>query len=71
MDPEKRARRQSLRIIVSECFMVLAVVITVAILAFMVSGYWVNSDFKIERQGMLQISSLPTGADVMEPTNKH
>lgn len=65
MDPEKRARRQSLRIIVSECFMVLAVVITVAILAFMVSGYWVNSDFKIERQGMLQISSLPTGADVI------
>lgn len=65
MDPEKRARRQSLRIIISECFMVLAVVITVAILAFMVSGYWVNGDFKIERQGMLQISSLPTGADVI------
>ena len=65
MDPEKRARRQSLRIIVSECFMVLAVVITVAILALVVSGYWVNSDFKIERQGMLQISSVPTGADVI------
>ncbi len=64
MDPEKRARRQSLRIIVSECFMVLAVAITVIILAFVVSGYWVNGDFKIERQGMLQISSLPTGADV-------
>ena len=65
MDPEKRARRQSLRIIVSECFMVLALVITVAILALVVSGYWVNSDFKIERQGMLQISSVPTGADVI------
>ena len=64
MDPEKRARRQSLRIIISESLMVLAVVTTVAILAFMVSGYWVNGDFKIERQGMLQISSLPTGADV-------
>lgn len=65
MDPEKRARRQSLRIIVSESLMVLAVIVTVAILAFMVSGYWVNGDFKIERQGMLQISSLPTGADVL------
>ena len=65
MDPEKRARRQSLRIIVSESLMVFAVVVTVAILAFMVSGYWINSDFKIERQGMLQISSLPTGADVI------
>ena len=65
MDPEKRARRQSLRIIVSESLMVFAVIVTVAILAFMVSGYWVNGDFKIERQGMLQISSLPTGADVI------
>ena len=65
MDPEKRARRQSFRIIISECFMVLTVVITVTILGFIVSGYWVNSDFKVERQGMLQISSLPTGADVI------
>lgn len=65
MDPEKRARRQSLRIIVSECFMVLTVIVTVAILALVVSGYWVGSDFKVERQGMLQISSLPTGADVI------
>ncbi len=64
MDPEKRARRQSLRIIISESIMVLAVVVTVALLAFVVSGYWVNSDFKVERNGMLQISSLPTGADV-------
>lgn len=64
MDPEKRAKRQSFRIIVSEMFMVLAVVVTVAVLAFVVSGYWVNGDFKVERQGMLQISSLPTGADV-------
>ena len=53
MDPEKRARRQSLRILISECFMVVAVVITVAILAFVVSGYWVNSDFKVERNGMV------------------
>ncbi len=44
--------------------MVLAVVVTVAILALVVSGYWVNGEFKVERQGMLQISSLPTGADV-------
>ena len=64
MDSEKRARRQSIRIIVSEIFMVVAVVITVAILALVVSGYWLNSDFKVERQGLLQISSMPTGADV-------
>lgn len=64
MDSEKRAKRQSIRIIVSELFMVIAVIITVAILALVVSGYWLNSDFKVERQGLLQISSIPTGADV-------
>jgi hypothetical protein len=44
--------------------MVIAVIITVIILALVVSGYWINSDFKLERQGMLQISSLPTGAEI-------
>ncbi len=61
---DKRARRESIRVIVSEFFMVVAVIITVAILALIVSGYWLNSDFKVERQGLLQISSTPTGADV-------
>lgn len=64
MDSDKRARHESIRVIVSEFFMVLAVVITVIILAFVVSGYWLNSDFEVERQGLLQISSFPTGADV-------
>ena len=65
MDLEKKKRRQSLKIIISESIMVLAVIITVIILALLVSGYWINSDFKVERQGMLQISSVPTGADVI------
>lgn len=64
MDIEKRARRQSRRIIISEVLMVLTVIVTVMILAFVVSGYWVGSDFKIERQGLLQIYSTPTGADI-------
>ena len=64
MDMEKRARRQSRRIIISEVLMVLTVIVTVMILAFVVSGYWVGSDFKIERQGLLQVYSIPTGADV-------
>ena len=64
MDPDKVKRRQSLRVIVSEAIMVIAVVMTVVVLAFMVSGYWLNSDFKVERQGLLQISSIPTGADI-------
>lgn len=64
MDLEKRARRQSLKIIASEIIMVITVIITVIILAFLVSGYWLGSDFKVERQGMLQIYSTPTGANV-------
>lgn len=50
--------------IISEVLMVITVAVTVLILAFVVSGYWLNSDFEVERQGMLQISSTPTGADV-------
>ena len=64
MDSEKIKRRQSIKVIVSEIIMVLTVIATVVILAFLVSGYWINSDFKVERQGLLQISSVPTGADV-------
>ena len=64
MDPERAKRRQSAKIIISETIMVLAVVITVTILAFIVSGYWLNSDFKVERNGLLQISSVHTGADI-------
>lgn len=64
MDLEERARRQSLRVITSEIIMVVTVIITVIILAFLVSGYWVNPNGEIERQGMLQIYSTPTGANV-------
>ena len=58
------SKKQSAKVIVSEVIMVVAVIITVIILALLVSGYWLNSDFKVERNGMLQISSLPTGANV-------
>lgn len=64
MDPDRAKRRQSLKIIISETIMVISVIFTVVVLAFLVSGYWINSDFKVERQGLLQISSIPTGADV-------
>ena len=64
MDLDRIKRRQSLKVIASEAVMVIAVILMVAILALIVSGYWINSDFKFERQGLLQISSSPTGADV-------
>ena len=64
MDTDKIKRRQSLKVIISEAIMVLVVIVTVVILAFVVSGYWLNSDFKVERQGMLQVHSVPTGAEL-------
>jgi len=64
MDAEKKQLRQSLKVIFSEAVMVVAVIISVVVLVLIVSGYWINSDFKVERQGMLQISSIPTGADI-------
>lgn len=64
MDFERNQRRQSIRIIISEAIMVLSVIIMVTLLAFAASGYWLSSDFEVKRQGMLQISSVPTGANV-------
>jgi len=64
MDRDKIKRRQSLKVIISEAIMVLAVIVTVIILAFIVSGYWLNSDFKVERQGLVQVYSIPTGANI-------
>ncbi len=64
MKTEQQKKRQSLKVIISETIMVLAVVATVAVLAMLVSGYWLNSDLEVERQGMLQISSTPTGANI-------
>ena len=64
MDPERTKRRQSLKVIISEIIMVITVIFTVIVLALLVSGYWLNSDFKVERNGLLQISSIPTGADI-------
>ncbi len=44
--------------------MVAAVAILVVILALLVSGYQLNSELSVERQGMLQVYSMPTGATV-------
>lgn len=64
MDIRHFKKKQSLKVIISESIMVLAVIVMVAALALIVSGYWLNSDFKVERQGMLQVSSIPTGANL-------
>lgn len=62
MDFEKAKRRQTLKVILAESIMVMSVVALVAVLVSIVSGYWINADFEVERSGLLQVSSVPTGA---------
>lgn len=64
MNFEDKKRRQNLKIFISEALMVFSVLIMVIVLGFLVSGYWLNSDLEIERQGMLQVSSIPSAANV-------
>ncbi len=65
MDIEKLRKRQTIKVLLSEVIMVCAVVGVVTLLMLIVSGYWISQDFTVERQGMFQINSIPTGADVL------
>lgn len=60
MSPEQKKRLRSVKVIASEVLMVVIVVIMVVVLAFLVSGYWINSEGRVDRQGLLQLSSMPT-----------
>lgn len=62
MDFEKEKRRQTIKVIITESLMVMSVVALVVALVLIVSGYWINADFEVERSGLLQVSSVPTGA---------
>ena len=64
MDFEKEKKRQTIRLIFTEALMVLSAVAMVLVLVLVVSGYWINENFEVERSGMLQISSVPGWANV-------
>ncbi len=64
MNPERQKRLRSVKVIASETLMVVAVIVLVVVLAFLVSGYWINAEGQVDRQGLLQLSSVPTGATV-------
>ncbi len=65
MDFEENQKRQTIRVIITETLMVLAVLALVGVLVMVVSGYWVNQDLTIGRQGLLQVSSTPTNAAII------
>lgn len=62
MNFEEKKKRQAIKVIVTEILMGIAVVAMVIALVLVVSGYWISDDFEVNRQGLLQVSSIPTGA---------
>lgn len=65
MNFEHEQKMRTIKVIISEIVMVLSVLLVVGVLILIVSGYWVNEEFEVERQGMIQVSSIPTGATVI------
>ena len=65
MDVEQIKKRQTIKVIITETIMVLSVIGVLTVLMMIVSGYWINQDFQVERQGMVQVSSTPTGANII------
>ena len=54
-----------MRLIVTEAVMTVVVVVMVIVLTFVAMGYKLNQDGELSQNGLVQISSLPTGASVM------
>lgn len=69
-EQEKQERRAAIRLVVTEILMFLAVILLVGFLTLVVMGYSFNlrelggSGEIVERTGLVQISSVPTGATI-------
>ncbi len=64
MDRERKKRVQTARLIVTEIVMVFVVIIAVVILTFVAMGYNVNKDGEFGQSGLVQIKSIPVGANI-------
>ncbi|MDO5481283.1 MAG: PEGA domain-containing protein [Candidatus Saccharibacteria bacterium] len=64
MDPESKKRSHTIRVIITEIFMVIAGCLLVIILTFVAMGYNFSLNGSIDQSGLLQINSLPTGATI-------
>lgn len=65
MDVEQIKKRQMIKVFITEAIMVFSIIGLVVFLMMIASGYWINQDFTVERQGLLQYASIPSGADVI------
>lgn len=64
MDVEQIKKRQTIKVFITETIMVFSIIGLVIFLMMIASGYWISQDFRVERQGLLQYASIPSGADV-------
>lgn len=64
MDFEEKRKRQTIRVIVAEIGMVLAIVAVVVVSTLAAMGFMISGNGGIEQSGLMQLHTLPTGASV-------
>ncbi len=65
MDKERQRRMQNVRLIITEAVMTVVVVIMVIVLTFVAMGYKFDQDGELSQNGLVQISTTPSGATVV------
>lgn len=61
---QDKKRKQTIKVVLAEISMVLAVVVIVVMATLSAMGFFVSGDGNIEQSGLAQIHSMPTGAVV-------
>ena len=64
MDAERKQKRRTAKLLVTEVFMVVVAIALVIVLTFVAMGYQIKLDGTFEQSGLLEIGSQPTGATV-------
>ncbi len=61
---ERKKKWRTIKLVITEIVMVVAVIVTVVLLTFFAMGYRFSSDGEVDQQGLIQIQSIPTGATI-------
>ncbi|MBR5621254.1 PEGA domain-containing protein [Candidatus Saccharibacteria bacterium] len=61
---ERKKKWRTIKLVITEIIMIIAVIVTVILLTFFAMGYRVDKDGELDQQGLFQIQSFPTGATV-------
>ncbi len=61
---ERKKKWRTIRLVITEIIMVVAVIVTVVLLTFFAMGYRFSEDGEVGQQGLIQIQSIPTGATI-------